>query len=88
MYSKISIAPAKVTAPPSRMVWALFLLLCAIAAAAAVRRIVVLVVPPVIERAPRFAALDMALHYHRRPGQRTDRGPRREEAAPLPEADR
>jgi tryptophan 2,3-dioxygenase len=29
-----------------------------------------------------------ALHHHRRPGQRADRGPRRQEAAPLPEADR
>src|SRR5271154_5092777 len=29
-----------------------------------------------------------ALHYDRRPGQRVDRGPRRQEVAPLPETDR
>jgi hypothetical protein len=42
----------------SPWVWTLFLLLCVIAAAAAVRRIAVLIVPPVVQRAPRLAALD------------------------------
>src|SRR5665213_661163 len=61
MYSKKNVASANGTVSrASRLVWVVFLLLCAIAAAAAVRRIVVLIVPPVIERAPRFAALDMA----------------------------
>lgn len=61
MRAKNDPLPIIAAAPPaSRLVWSVFLLLCAIAAAVAVRRIAVLVVPPVLQRAPAFAALDMS----------------------------
>lgn len=44
----------------SKLVWTLFLLLCAIAIAAAVRRIVVLAIPPLTAPTPQMALLDAA----------------------------
>jgi hypothetical protein len=52
------------SARQSPLIWALFLLLCAIGAAAAIRRIAALITPPTAARVPELASLDNTFAAH------------------------